>query len=90
MHVSKYKDYLLKYIKLRRHVVYCLCRSVCHTVDEIYEIWPPAMKFGSVIGLWQIDTHLFPELGELWFGGPAIPCDDTHQSFTDALVIFSD
>jgi len=41
-------------------------------------------KIGRVVGL--ANRHLFPEFGELWTGGPAIPCGDMHQSFTDALV----
>ena len=30
--------------------------------------------------------HVLPKFGELRSTGPAIPCGDMHQSFTDALV----
>jgi len=44
-----------------------------------------ASKFSSVrgIGAWQV----LNDFGELWSGGPAIPCGDLHQSFTDTLVL---
>jgi len=43
------------------------------------------MKFGSVRGL--AIKHLFHEFGELWCGGPAIPCGDMHQTFNYALFM---
>jgi len=43
-----------------------------------------ATKFGSVRGIGV--CQVLRNFGELWFGGPAIPYDDMHQSFTDALV----
>ena len=42
-------------------------------------------KFGSVGGL--ANRHLFPNLN--CAGSPAMPCGDTHQSFTDAFVFVS-
>ena len=56
------------------------------TTDISHTICRSATKFGSLTGL--TSGHLFPEFGELWFRGPAIPCDDMHQSSTaDALVL---
>ena len=34
------------------------------------------------------NRNLFLKFRELWSGGPAIPCGDMHQSFTDALASF--
>jgi len=33
------------------------------------------------------NRHLLSEFCELWTRGPAIPCGDLHQSFSDALVV---
>ena len=45
------------------------------------------MKFGKVRGV--VIRHLFSKFSELWSAGPAVPWGDMHQSFSDALVIFS-
>jgi len=41
-------------------------------------------EFGMVRGLANVQVSVF---GELWSAGPAIPCGDLHQSFTDAAII---
>jgi len=54
------------------------------TTDISHTFCRSTMKFGSVRGL--SSRYLLPEFHELWSGGPMIPCDNMHQSFTDTLV----
>jgi len=51
--------------------------------DIWHIICQSATKFGNVGGL--TNRNLFPELRELYSGGPVISCGDMHQSFADAL-----
>jgi len=54
-------------------------------VEVSYSVCRSATNFGSIRDL--VIRHLFSKFDKLWSGGPAIPCDDMHQSFTDALVM---
>jgi len=58
------------------------------TLDISHTSCQSAMKFGTVRGLASQHFFQFFEFGELLSGGPAIPCVDMHQSFSDAHVIF--
>jgi len=68
---------------MRRHIVYFGKKIKIVTIFS-YVVWPSAMKFGIVRDM--ANRQLFPKFRELWSKGPAIPCGDMHQSFTDALV----
>jgi len=54
------------------------------TTDISHTFCRSATKFCIFGGL--ANRNLFSEFRELWSRGPATPCGDMHQSFTDALV----
>jgi len=75
---------------MRRHVVYCC--PVGHSVNEIDEVRNLVDRLSEEDEIWLIVRALLyidAEIGKLWSWGPAIPCGDMHQSFTDALVSLS-
>jgi len=58
------------------------------TLDISHTSCRSATKFGTIRGLASQHFFQFFEFDELLSGGPAIPCGDMHQSFSDARVIF--
>ena len=60
------------------------CKNVTWNTFLVHRL-ADSDEFGMVRGL--ANGHVFPEFGELWTAGRAIPCGDLHQSFTDAAII---
>jgi len=65
-------------------LAYFSWEQIFFTTEYLAHFLPERKEFGRVRGL--ANGNLFPEFGELWSGGPVIPCRDMHQSFIDALV----
>ena len=69
--------------------------SLLYTISKNGKLWLNGKNFVTLVRarrFWQRygsdHSILIHEFDELWAGGPAIPCSDMHQSFTDALVLY--